>query len=160
VPLGFIHERNLLYNLLGSRPGPSMEEDLRIIAVSRLFLRPWIKNVQVSWVKMGHKLGQMALCAGANDFGGTLMEESISRESGADHGENTPAEEFRRLIRELGRVPVERTTLYGVVQRFVDPALDPPSREPQKTVDLSGPSRWRKALETARSTTPPPPARA
>jgi hypothetical protein len=96
VPLGFIHERNLLYNLLGSRPGPSMEEDLRIIAVSRLFLRPWIKNVQVSWVKMGHKLGQMALSAGANDFGGTLMEESISRESGADFGENTPAEEFRR----------------------------------------------------------------
>jgi 2-iminoacetate synthase ThiH len=148
VPLGFIHERNLLYNLLGSRPGPSMEEDLRIIAVARLFLRPWITNVQVSWVKMGHKLGQMALCAGANDFGGTLMEESISRESGADFGENTPPEEFRRLIRELGRVPVERTTRYGIVQRFEDPALDPPSREPQKAVDLAGPARWRKTLES------------
>jgi FO synthase len=154
VPLGFIHERNLLYNLLGSRPGPSMEEDLRIIAVSRLFLRPWIKNIQVSWVKMGHKLGQMALSAGANDFGGTLMEESGSRESGADFGENTPAEEFRRLIRELGRVPVERTTLYGVVQRFEDPALDPPSREPQKTVELSGPARWRKTLEDAAGSVP------
>ncbi|HEB90739.1 MAG TPA: 7,8-didemethyl-8-hydroxy-5-deazariboflavin synthase subunit CofH, partial [Deltaproteobacteria bacterium] len=118
VPLGFIHERNLLYNLLGARPGPSMEEDLRMIAVSRLFLRPWIPNIQVSWVKMGHKLGQMALCAGANDFGGTLMEESISRESGSEYGENTPPEEFRRLIRELGRVPVERTTLYRVVRRF------------------------------------------
>jgi hypothetical protein len=98
---------------------------------------------------MGHKLGQMALSAGANDFGGTLMEESISRESGADFGENTPAEEFRRLIRELGRVPVERTTLYATVQRFEDPALDPPSREPQKSVELSGPARWRKALEGA-----------
>ena len=149
VPLGFIHERNLLYNLLGSRPGPSMEEDLRIIAVARLFLRPWIENVQVSWVKMGHKLGQMALCSGANDFGGTLMEESISRESGADFGENTPPEEFRRLIREIGRVPVERTTRYEVVQRFADPKLDPPSREPQKAVDLSGPARWRRALEEA-----------
>jgi 7,8-didemethyl-8-hydroxy-5-deazariboflavin synthase CofH subunit len=149
VPLGFIHERNLLYNLLGSRPGPSMEEDLRIIAVARLFMRPWIENIQVSWVKMGHKLGQMALCAGANDFGGTLMEESISRESGSDFGENTPPEEFRRLIREIGRVPVERTTLYGVVQRFEDPHLDPPSREPRKPVDLSGPGRWRKTLETA-----------
>jgi 7,8-didemethyl-8-hydroxy-5-deazariboflavin synthase CofH subunit len=149
VPLGFIHERNLLYNLLGARPGPSVEEDLRIIAVSRLFLRPWIKNIQISWVKMGHKLGQMALCAGANDFGGTLMEESISRESGADHGENTPPEEFRRLIRELGRVPVERTTLYETVQRFDDPALDPPSREPKAEVDLAGPARSRRMLEKA-----------
>ncbi|MEZ4332323.1 MAG: 5-amino-6-(D-ribitylamino)uracil--L-tyrosine 4-hydroxyphenyl transferase CofH [Myxococcota bacterium] len=154
VPLGFIHERNLLYNLLGSRPGPSMEEDLRIIAVARLFLRPWIENVQVSWVKMGHKLGQMALCSGANDFGGTLMEESISRESGADFGENTPPEEFRRLIREIGRVPVERTTRYEVVQRFEDPKLDPPSREPQKAVDLSGPARWRRALEEAPAPAP------
>lgn len=152
VPLGFIHERNLLYNLLGSRPGPSMEEDMRIIAVSRLFLRPWITNIQVSWVKMGHKLGQMALSAGANDFGGTLMEESISRESGADHGENTPPEEFRRLIRELGRVPVERTTLYKTVQRFEDPALDPPSLETKAGVELSGPARWRKSLDKARET--------
>jgi 2-iminoacetate synthase ThiH len=152
VPLGFIHERNLLYNLLGSRPGPSMEEDLRIVAVSRLFLRPHITNIQVSWVKMGHKLGQMALCAGANDFGGTLMEESISRESGADHGENTPPEEFRRLIREIGRVPVERTTLYQTVQRFEDPALDPPSREPaQGAVELSGPARWRRDATSAKS---------
>jgi FO synthase len=148
VPLGFIHERNLLYNLLGSRPGPSMLEDLRIIAVSRLVLRPWIKNIQVSWVKMGHKLGQMALSAGANDFGGTLMEESISRESGSDFGENTPPEEFRRVIRELGRVPVERTTLYDVVQRFEDPALDPPSLEPDQKVELAGPARSRKKLET------------
>ena len=147
VPLGFIHERNLLFNLLGARPGPSMEEDLRIIAVSRLFLRPWIKNIQVSWVKMGHKLGQMALSAGANDFGGTLMEESISRESGADHGENTPPEEFRRLVRELGRVPVERTTLYDVVQRFEDPALDPPSREQATSVQLAGPARSRRVVE-------------
>ncbi len=158
VPLGFIHERNLLYHLLGARPGPSMEEDLRMIAVSRLFLRPWIKNIQVSWVKMGHKLGQMALSAGANDFGGTLMEESISRESGADHGENTPPEEFRRLIRELGRVPVERTTLYGVVQRFEDPALDPVSLEPEKSIDLSGPARSRRAVEADGVALPAAPA--
>jgi FO synthase len=151
VPLGFIHERNLLYNLLGARPGPSMQEDLRMIAVSRLFLRPWITNIQISWVKMGHKLGQMALCAGANDFGGTLMEESISRESGSEFGENTPPEEFRRLIRELGRVPVERTTLYDVVQRFEDPALDPESLEPEREVDLSGPARSRRKLANAGS---------
>ena len=143
VPLGFIHERNMLYHHLGSRPGPSMTEDLRMIAVSRLFLRPWIENIQISWVKMGVKLGQMALCSGANDFGGTLMEESISRESGSQHGENTTAEEFRRLIREIGRTPVERSTTYRVLQRFEDPALDPPSLEPSAEPVLSGPARFR-----------------
>ncbi len=143
VPLGFIHERNMLYNFMGARPGPSMQDDLRMIAVSRLLLRPWITNIQVSWVKMGHKLGQMTLLSGANDFGGTLMEESISRESGSQHGENTSPEEFRRLIRECGRVPVERSTTYGVIQRFEDPALDPPSLEPQARPILSGPTRHR-----------------
>ncbi len=143
VPLGFIHERNMLYNFMGARPGPSMLEDLRMIAVARLFLRPWITNIQVSWVKMGHKLGQMAMLAGANDFGGTLMEESISRESGSQHGEYTSAEDFRRLIRECGRVPVERNTVYGVIQRFEDPALDPPLREPEVVPVLSGPARQR-----------------
>ncbi len=144
VPLGFIHERNMLFNHIGSRPGPSALEDLRMVAVGRLFLRGWIRNVQVSWVKMGPKMGQLALQSGANDFGGTLMEESISRESGADHGENLPAEEFRRLIREIGRVPVERTTTYGTIRRFEDPALDPPSLEPEHRVQLSGPTRFRE----------------
>ena len=129
VPLGFIHELNELYNVLGSRPGPSFYEDIRVVAVARLFMRPYLKNIQVSWVKMGHKVGQMALAAGANDFGGTLMEESISRESGSKFGENTSPEDFRRLIREIGRVPVERNTLYGTVQRFDDPSQDPPSSE-------------------------------
>jgi FO synthase len=147
VPLGFIHEKNTLFNHMGARPGASMSEDLRMIAVSRLFLRPWIQNVQMSWVKMGPKLAQMALLCGANDFGGTLMEESISRESGADFGENLPAEEMRRLIRGVGRTPVQRNTLYGVVARFDDPADDPPSLEPAQEVELSGPTRWRLAQE-------------
>lgn len=131
VPLGFIHERNALYNYMGARPGSAMQEDLRLVAVSRLFLRPWVPNIQVSWTKLGHKMAQMGLLSGANDFGGTLMEESISRGSGSRHGENTPPEEFRRLIREIGRIPVERSTLYEVLRRFDDPALDPPSREPR-----------------------------
>jgi FO synthase len=143
VPLGFIHEKNTLYHHMGARAGATMNEDLRMIAVSRLFLRPWIKNIQVSWVKMGIKLGQMALCGGANDFGGTLMEESISRESGSDHGENTPAEDFRKYIREIGRMPVERSTTYEVLRRFEDPAEDPPSLEPDRQVELAGPERWR-----------------
>ena len=130
VPLGYIHEMNELYNVLGSRPGSSAHEDIRMVAVARLFMRPYIKNIQVSWVKMGHKLGQLALGAGANDFGGTLMEESISRESGSQFGENTAPEDFRRLIREIGRVPVERSTLYKPLRRFEDPSQDPPSLEP------------------------------
>ena len=130
VPLGFIHERNILFKHLGARSGSSMLEDVRLVATGRLFLRPWITNVQVSWVKMGPKLAQMALMAGANDLGGTLMEESISRESGSGYGENLPAEEMRRLIREIGRTPVERSTIYETLRRFDDPALDPPGLEP------------------------------
>ncbi|RIK94666.1 MAG: hypothetical protein DCC71_23355, partial [Proteobacteria bacterium] len=116
----------------------------RLVAVSRLFLRPWIPNVQMSWVKMGTKLAQMALLSGANDFGGTLMEESISRESGADHGENLPAEEIRRLIREMGRTPAERSTKYEILRVFADPAQDPPSLEPTHRKDLAGPARWKQ----------------
>jgi FO synthase len=143
VPLGFIHEKNTLYNHMGARAGATMNEDLRMVAVSRLFLRPWITNIQVSWVKMGIKLGQMALCSGANDFGGTLMEEAISRESGADHGENTPPEDFRKYIREIGRTPVERSTIYKVLRRFKDPADDPGSLEPDRDVQVAGPERFR-----------------
>jgi len=143
VPLGFIHERNILFNHMNARSGASMPEDIRLIAVSRLFLRPWITNIQMSWVKMGPKLAQMALMSGANDMGGTLMEESISRESGSQHGENLPAEEMRRLIREVGRIPVQRSTTYGTVARFDDPEKDPPSLEPAIERDLAGPERWR-----------------
>jgi FO synthase len=139
VPLGFIHELNELYNVLGSRPGASAHEDVRMVAVARLFMRPYITNIQVSWVKMGHKLGQLALGAGANDFGGTLMEESISRESGSMFGENTSPEDFRRLIREIGRVPVERSTLYKPLRRFEDPAQDPPSLEPGQRAASNAP---------------------
>ena len=150
VPLGFIHEKNRLYNHLGARPGSSAPEDVRLVAVSRLFLRPHLRNVQMSWVKMGTKLAQMALASGANDFGGTLMEESISRESGADHGENLPAEEMRRLIREMGRVPAERSTTYRILRVFEDPALDPPSLEPKREARLAGPARWTRQGEPRR----------
>jgi len=149
VPLGFIHERNTLFNHMGARPGSSAPEDLRLVAVARLMLRPWITNIQVSWVKMGAKLAQLALMSGANDFGGTLMEESISRESGADHGENLPAEQMRRLAREIGRTPVERSTTYRVLRRFDDPEKDPPSLEPKREPELSGPARWRLREEAA-----------
>jgi FO synthase len=144
VPLGFIHERNTLFNHMGARPGSTAAEDVRMVAVARLFLRPWIPNVQVSWVKMGPKLGAVCLDAGANDMGGTLMEESISRESGSAHGENFPPEAMRALIRSVGRTPVERSTTYRILRRFEDPEKDPPSLEPVREPVLSGPARWRE----------------
>ncbi len=153
VPLGFIHEKNALGHVEITRPGPSAAEDLKMIAVARLFLRPHILNVQMSWVKMGPKLAQVSLTAGANDMGGTLMEESISRESGADFGENLAPEEMRRLIREMGRTPVERSTTYKTLRRFDDPANDPPSLEPEHLRALSGPARFRdeKGVERVRA---------
>ena len=153
MPLGFIHEKNLLGRVHFTRPGPSAADDLKIIALARLFLRPWITNIQLSWVKMGTKLAQLALTAGANDMGGTLMEESISRESGADHGENLPPEEMRRLIRAAGRTPVERNTRYKILRRFKDPTQDPPSLEPAARAtaqELAGPRRFRTEEGLAR----------
>jgi 2-iminoacetate synthase ThiH len=75
-------------------------------------LRHAIDNLQTSWVKLGHEVAQLSLAAGCNDFGGTLMEESISREAGADAGEYTSAEDIAALVRAADRTPVERTTLY------------------------------------------------
>jgi FO synthase len=151
VPLGFIHEKNILFNHMGARAGASMPEDVRLVAVARLFLRPWITNIQVSWVKMGPKLAQLGLMSGANDFGGTLMEESISRESGSHFGENLPPEDLRRLIREIGRTPVERTTTYRTIRRYDDPEKDPASLEPEQPRELSGPARWLLREQTAAS---------
>ena len=113
VPLGFIHHKTRLFQEEGARSGASTPEDLRLLAVARLFLRPYIKNVQISWVKMGLKLGQVGLMSGANDFGGTLMEESISKAAGSEHGDHVEVETIERLIREIGRTPYERTTTYG-----------------------------------------------
>ena len=113
VPLGFIHHNTRLYQEQGARAGASMPEDLQLLAISRLFLRPWITNIQVSWVKMGLKLSQVGLMSGANDFGGTLMEESISKAAGSEHGDNVSVSDIQRFIREIGRIPYERTTTYG-----------------------------------------------
>jgi FO synthase len=113
VPLGFIWDNTKLYHDGKVTPQPKGLRDLRIYAVSRLMLRGLIDNLQTSWVKLGHRLAQFTLRAGCNDFGGTLMEESISREAGADAGEYTSVEEIEALVREMGRTPVQRTTLYG-----------------------------------------------
>lgn len=115
VPLGFVHQFTQLYKSGDARPGPTIEEHLIVHALSRLMLQGWIDNIQVSWVKMPRAITQACLRAGANDYGGTLMNENISRLAGATSGEYLSPEEFRARIHELGRIPTERTTLYEMV---------------------------------------------
>jgi 7,8-didemethyl-8-hydroxy-5-deazariboflavin synthase CofH subunit len=116
VPLGFVHPNTILFHQGLSRPGPTLAEHLKIHALARLMLAGSINNIQVSWVKLNRRLSQLCLRAGANDYGGTLMEENISREAGATAGQYTSPEEFQALIREVGRIPAERNTTYSRIQ--------------------------------------------
>jgi len=116
VPLGFVHQNTLLYQQGISRPGPTLAEHLKIHALARLLLAGSIRNIQVSWVKLDRSVAQLCLQAGANDYGGTLMEENISRLAGATAGQFLSPREFHERIHELGRIPAERNTLYT---RFV-----------------------------------------
>ncbi len=125
VPLGFIHENTRLYRHGGARPGAKREEHLRVHALARVLLHGAIKNLQVSWVKLGFETSLACLQAGANDFSGTLMEESISKAAGATFGEYVSPEEFRARIRSIRRVPAERTTTYKIRRMFDEPESDP-----------------------------------
>ena len=113
VPLPFVHMEAPIYLKGRARPGPTFREAVLMHAVGRLALHPWITNVQASWVKLGIEGAQAALRAGANDLGGTLMNESISRAAGAAHGQEMPPERMEEAIRAVGRTPRQRTTLYG-----------------------------------------------
>jgi 7,8-didemethyl-8-hydroxy-5-deazariboflavin synthase CofH subunit len=112
VPLGFVHQNTLLFHQGLARSGPTLGEHLRIHALARIVLAGSINNIQVSWVKLNRKLSQLCMHAGANDYGGTLMEENISREAGATAGQYTSPAEFQSLILEAGRIPAERNTTY------------------------------------------------
>ncbi len=112
VPLGFVHQNTLLFQQGIARSGPSLAEHLKIHALARVLLAGSINNIQVSWVKLNRGLSQLCLHAGANDYGGTLMEENISREAGATAGQYTSPEDFQALILEAGRIPAERNTVY------------------------------------------------
>jgi len=121
VPLSFIYEEAPMFHrkpLSGLRHGPSGAEVMKMYAVARLFLNNHIPNLQVSWVKEGPKLSQIALLAGANDFGGTLINESISTAAGASHGQLMKPSQFRSLIRDMGRIPAERSTTYKKIRVF------------------------------------------
>ena len=114
VPLPFVHMAAPIYLKGKARRGPTFEEALKVHAVARIALHGSIDNIQVSWVKMGAEGAKLALQAGANDLGGTLMNENISRAAGADHGQELTPHGMQALIRSIGRVPRRRTTLYGV----------------------------------------------
>jgi len=118
VPLAFIHAKTRLYRRGSARPGSTFREDLVVHALARVLLNGWIRNIQVSWVKMGFDVSLACLQAGANDFSGTLMEESISKSAGSTFGDNVAPGQFRSLIRRIGRIPAERSTTYRLLHVF------------------------------------------
>ncbi len=128
VPLGLVHSEAPMYRngtVPGVRPGATGDDVVKMHAVARLMLYPFVRNIQVSWVKEGAKLSQWCLEAGANDLGGTLINESISTAAGATHGQLVPPRELRRWVYDAGRTPAERTTTYAIRRVYRDPAEDP-----------------------------------
>ena len=115
VPLPFVHMEAPMYLKGQARRGPTFREAVLMHAVARIAFGKSIKNIQASWVKMGHEGVKACLNAGCNDLGGTLMNESISRAAGTQHGQETSPTEMRKLIRMLNRNPTQRNTVYGKV---------------------------------------------
>ena len=115
VPLGFVHQNTLLFHEGLSRPGPTLAEHIRVHALARVTLAGSIRNIQVSWVKLNRETARLCLLAGANDYGGTLMEENISRLAGATAGEYLTPAQIEERVREAGRVPAQRNTAYTKV---------------------------------------------
>jgi FO synthase subunit 2 len=121
VPLGFVHREAPMYNhnlVKGISPGPTGQDVIKIHAVSRIMLNNFIDNIQVSWVKEGAKMSQLLLEAGVNDFGGTLINESISTSAGSEYGQIMKPKEIRSLIVSAGRIPAQRNSVYGIVKVF------------------------------------------
>jgi FO synthase len=147
VPLPFVHMEAPMYLKGRARQGPTFGEMLLMHSVGRLALHPWIENVQISWVKAGPDGVAAALRAGVNDVGGTLMNESISRAAGAVFGQEMPPERMEAMIRAAGRVPRQRTTLYGTVDHervaasFGAAPLAEPLNPPVDTGTMRKPAR-------------------
>ena len=130
VPLSFVHEEAPLFaasDVPGVRPGPTGDDVLRLYAIARLMLGRDIPNLQASWVKEGLRTSQLLLSSGVNDLGGTLMNESISTAAGARHGQLMTPATLRRVIRDAGRVPLQRDTTYGVIREFGDTSDQDPT---------------------------------
>ena len=119
VPLPFVHMEAPMGVRGEARRGPTFREVRLMHAVARLALNPLIPNIQTSWVKLGPAGAAACLASGANDLGGTLMNESISRAAGTQHGQEMPSAAMDALIRSIGRTPRQRTTVYGAVSDTV-----------------------------------------
>jgi FO synthase subunit 2 len=134
VPLSFIHSEAPMFKrkfVDGVRAGATRNEVIKMHAISRLMLNNCINNIQVSWVKEGGEFSQFLLDVGVNDFGGTLINESISTAAGAQHGQLLKPREIRNLIRRSGRVPAQRSTSYRILKLFNGKE----DEEPLDTVD-------------------------
>jgi FO synthase subunit 2 len=121
VPLNFIHTEAPMYTHglhEGIKSGASANDVMLTHAIARIMLNNHIDNIQMSWVKEGQKMSQLLLMWGANDFGGTLINESISTSAGAQHGQILRPREIRRLVREIGRIPAQRTTTYKIIKKY------------------------------------------
>jgi FO synthase subunit 2 len=121
VPLSFVHTEAPMYNhgtVKNIQPGPDGNDVMKMHAIARIMLNNHIPNIQVSWVKEGPRMSQLLLGAGANDFGGTLINESISTAAGSQHGQLMRPKEIRKLIRSAGRIPAQRSTSYKLIKRF------------------------------------------
>ncbi|HET7643963.1 MAG TPA: 7,8-didemethyl-8-hydroxy-5-deazariboflavin synthase subunit CofH, partial [Nitrososphaeraceae archaeon] len=121
VPLSFVHSEAPMYNknlVNNLRKGPTGGEVIKIHAISRIFLFNQIDNIQVSWVKEGPRLAQILLDAGVNDFGGTLINESISTSAGASFGQLLKPREIRKLAYDIGKTPAQRSSSYEILKIF------------------------------------------
>ncbi|HEY8140894.1 MAG TPA: 5-amino-6-(D-ribitylamino)uracil--L-tyrosine 4-hydroxyphenyl transferase CofH [Nitrososphaera sp.] len=121
VPLSFVHTEAPMYNhgtVKNIQAGPDGNDVMKMHAIARIMLNNHIPNIQVSWVKEGPRMSQLLLGAGANDFGGTLINESISTAAGSQHGQLMRPREIRKLIRSAGRIPAQRSTSYKLIKRF------------------------------------------
>ena len=130
VPLGYVHMEAPLWRKGRTRSGPSFREAVLMHAVPRLVLHPLIKNIQTSWVKMGAQGAAVCLVAGANDLGGTLMNESITRAAGGVHGQELDASRLKALAGSIGRATRQRTTLYGTLDEELAAGALQPQRAP------------------------------
>jgi FO synthase subunit 2 len=169
VPLSFVHHEAPMYTkglLPGVRPGPTGDDVTRLFAIARLMLGKSFRNIQTSWVKQGMKKAGELLACGANDLGGTLINESISTSAGASHGQLQSPRSLRAAIRAAGRTPVQRDTRYRALRRFgrddasdpVEPldAIDDPLAAFGSYASVARDERWRfKLTELRRSRSEP-----
>jgi len=140
VPLSFVHTEAPMYShhtVSGIRAGADGNEVVKMHAVARIMLNNHIPNIQVSWVKEGARMSQLLLAAGANDFGGTLINESISTAAGAQHGQLMRPKEIRQLIRSSGRVPAQRSTTYKLLKTYRDE-----NDETESALDSADPAQF------------------